>query len=490
MKESPDTERSQGVSLRPYVISLIVSLGEFIRSFDISIMAGAILYLREDFKLGPYEEGFAMSSAIIGCVIGALMGGRVCDSIGRKRALFATALLYAISVVGTVTPDRMWEFNLYRIVGGIGVGFASVACPLYIAEISPARIRGRMVMMVQFAMIFGATTAVFCSYILSRYGLGWRWMLASESAPVLLFFVALCFVPESPRWLVGKNRHREGLEILTSLSGSESARRQIEEIAKSLVGETGSYRELFQRGIRKALFIAVALAVLSQMVGMTTLMYYAPTLFQKTGLDPSNAILQLAILNLWNFACTFLAFALVDSLGRRPLLLLGTIGLSASLTLMGMVFHQQMGGVFVLLVFSLCIGFYILSIAPLAWVIMSEVFPLHIRARGIAIATFGLWLTVYLVTQFFPPVVAHMEKAYGTPAGVFWIFAGAALCAFFFTWRFIPETKGRSLEEIAKSWNVRVHESGERGGSSGTAGDCLGVAGREAGFGEPTETFS
>jgi len=459
------TTKSLRDSRRPsfvYLISFVVSAGEFIRSFDINVMSGAILYLKNEFGLRPYEEGFAMSSAIIGCVAGAMLGGIACDWMGRKRTLFITVFLYGISVWGTATPVSMFEFNVYRIVGGIGVGFASVACPLYIAEIAPARIRGRLVMLVQFAMVFGLTSATITTYVMSVYGLSWRWMMASEGVPVLLMFMGLFLVPESPRWLEANHRREESLRVLTTLVGPDKAVGELQEIAESLSQETGSYRELLQPGVRRALVIAVALAVFSQLVGMTTLMYYAPVLFQKTGLEISSAIARLIILNVWNLLCTIVAFSLVDTLGRRPLLLCGLAGLTAGLALMGLVFHFRMSGLFVLLVFFVCIGAYILSIAPLTWVIVSEVFPSRVRGRAVAIATFGLWLTVYCVTQFFPPLVAHFEKLYGTAAGVFWMFAGAALSAFFFCWRWIPETKGRSLEEIGRSWRIPFTEPRNR----------------------------
>jgi MFS transporter, SP family, arabinose:H+ symporter len=453
-----------------YFLAVVASIGEFIRSFDINIMSGAILYLRSEFSLAPYEEGFAMSSAIIGCVIGAIFAGIACDRLGRKRTLMATAILYGISALGTTFPKTITEFNLYRIIGGIGVGFASVACPLYIAEIAPARIRGRLVMLVQFAMVFGLTCATITTYTMSLYGLSWRWMMASEGVPCVLFLVGLLFVPESPTWFWSNGRRDEAKRALANLIGQESADKQLQEVDDALARESGSYRELFQPGIRKALIIGVVLAIGSQTVGMTTLMYYAPTLFKKTGLDNSSAILRLVILNAWNIVCTFGAYNLVDSLGRRPLLLGGLTGLIGGLVFLGVVFLNKMSGIFVLLAFFVCIGAYILSIAPLTWVIISEIFPSRIRGRAISIATLGLWLTVYCTTQFFPPMVAHFEKTYGTPAGIFFSFAGAALCVLLFCWRWIPETKGRTLEEIGQSWKVQLTErQGERSRASAAA---------------------
>lgn len=416
-------------------------------------MSGAILFMKGEFAMGPYEQGFAMSSAIIGCFLGAIVAGSVSDRIGRRNTLFVTALLYAVSVWGTTVPETLWTFNLFRIVGGVGIGFASVVCPLYIAEIAPAGVRGRLVMLVQFAMVFGLTTSVITTYTMSLYELSWRWMMASEGVPVLLFCVGLWWVPETPRWLLWKQRRAEAMTVLTTIVGAGQADREARQIETSLAAEEkGSYRELLQPGVRRALVVAVTLAVLSQMVGVTTLMYYAPVLFQKTGLGASDALARLIILNAWNLFCTLVAYLLVDSLGRRPLLIGGTIGLSVGMGLMGGVFHAGLSGTFVLIVFFICIGAYILSVAPLTWVVVSEIFPSRIRGRAVSIATAALWLTVYCVTQFFPPAVAHFEQQYGSAAGVFWAFSIVALMGAVFVWFCIPETKGRTLEDIGGSW--------------------------------------
>jgi SP family arabinose:H+ symporter-like MFS transporter len=447
---SPATTRAW---LFVYFACAVVSAGEFVRSFDINIMSGAILFMRGEFGMGPYEEGFTMSSAIIGCFLGSLVAGSVSDRVGRRNTLFITAALYAVSVVGTTVPETLWTFNLSRIIGGIGIGFASVVCPLYIAEIAPAVVRGRLVMMVQFAMVFGLTTSVITTYTMSLYGLSWRWMMASQGVAVSLFFIGLFWVPETPRWLLGRQRKAEAVRVLTTIVGPAQADVEAREIERALAAEEkGSYRELIQPGVRRALIVAVTLAVLSQMVGVTTLMYYAPALFQKTGLGASDALARLIILNAWNLFCTLVAYHLVDSLGRRPLLIAGTIGLSVGMALMGGVFYAGLSGTFVLIVFFICIGAYILSVAPLTWVVVSEIFPSRIRGRAISIATSALWLTVYCVTQFFPPAVAHFERQYGSAAGVFWAFSAVALTGAVFVWFCIPETKGRTLEDIGGSW--------------------------------------
>lgn len=449
----PDTPATRTrVSLFVYFVCIVSSAGEFVRSFDINLMSGAILSMRREFGMDPYEEGFAMSSAIVGCFIGSLVAGAASDRFGRKKALVACAVLYAVSTWGTVFPSSLWEFNLYRVIGGLGIGFASVVCPVYIAEVAPAKARGRLIMLVQFSMVFGLTTAVITTYTLTRLGLSWRWMMASMAAPVLLFLVGLFWVPESPRWLLLRQRREESVRVLARLVGADQAAAEIREIEGGLQDETGSYRDLLKPGLRRPLAIAVALAVLSQMVGVTTLMYYAPTLFQKTGLDAAGAIGRLIILNAWNILCTLLAYSLVDSLGRRPLLILGTSALAIGMALMGGAFHLGLSGLTVLLVFFICIGAYVLSVAPLTWVVVSEIFPSRVRGPAVSIATSALWLTVFMVTQFFPPAVTHFERAYGSAAGIFWGFSGIAVTGVLFVWWCIPETKGRTLEEIGASW--------------------------------------
>lgn len=435
-----------------YFVCAVASASEFIRSYDINIMSGAILFMRQEFGMGPYEEGFAMSSAIIGCLLGAITAGTVCDVLGRKRTLVLTAILYGISAVGTALPDTLTSFNLYRILGGIGIGFASVVCPLYIAEIAPPAMRGRLVMMVQFAMVFGLTTAVLTTYTMSLYGLSWRWMMASEGIPILLFLAGLWWVPESPRWLLMRRKRATAVGVIARLGTSRDPEAAVREIEATPSEPAGTYRDLLRAGTRRALVAAVGLAVLSQLVGVTTLMYYAPTLFQKTGLDASSAIARLVIINGWNILCTCLAYLLVDSLGRRPLLIGGSLLLSLGMLLTGVVFHLSLSGGFVLAVFLLCVGAYVLSVAPLTWVVVSEIFPSEIRGKAVAVATAGLWLTVFSVTQFFPPAVAHFERTFGSAAGVFWIFSAVALATSLFCWACIPETKGRTLEDIGASW--------------------------------------
>ena len=330
-----------------------------------------------------------------------------------------TALLFGVGAIGTALPRTIGEFNFFRIIGGIGVGLASIVSPMYIAEIAPARIRGRLVTVNQLAIVVGGLCAFVASYFLSFTG-SWRWMFASNCVPVLCLLVGLAFVPESPRWLVEKSRLPEALAVLSRANGPAHAQQEMQEIAASLAEETGTYRELFQPGMRIALLIAVVLAVLQQWTGVSILILYSPVVFQKAGFAAaSDAILQSLIVNVFNLVCTVTALSLVDRLGRKPLLLAGSAGMALGLFLLGMVFACDLKGIYVLVIFSLCVGAYVMSIAPLAWLIMSEIFPTRIRGKAMSIATISLWLALYLGAQAFPPMVAYFEDRFGSAAGVF-----------------------------------------------------------------------
>ncbi|MBI2843666.1 MAG: sugar porter family MFS transporter [Armatimonadetes bacterium] len=435
-----------------YLVSAIAAVGGFLFGYDLSIISGAAIFLRREFDLNSFQMGLAMSSALIGCVIGPLFGGGLSDRFGRKRTLVLTSVLFGVSAVGTALPRNILEFDLFRIVGGVGVGLASVVSPMYIAEISPARIRGRLVTINQLAIVVGSLSSIIVSYFLS-FSESWRWMFASECAPVLLFAAGLAIVPESPRWLVQRKRLTEALDVLARIEDRERAELEVKEISSSLTRETSTLRELLRPGMRTALLIAVALAVFQQITGVSTLLFYTPIIFQRAGFEQaSNAILQTIIVNVWNLSCTILALWLVDRLGRRPLLLFGTAAMGVGMILMGALFHLNLSGTYLLLVMFLCVGAYVVSLAPLAWLIMSEIFPTRIRGKAMAVASLSLWISAFVSVQAFPSLVEYLEKVAGSPAGAFWAYAVVCICAFIFGWRMVPETKGRTLEEIASSW--------------------------------------
>ena len=451
---TPDADQSgeKGNLIYAFGIAFVAAVGGFLFGYDLYIISPAILFLEKEFGLGPAQVGFAMSSAVIGCLLGPVAAGWVSDKIGRKKSLIIAAALFMISAIGTALPRNMVDFYIFRFLGGIGIGLASVISPLYIAEISPAKNRGAMVTMNQLAITIGGMSSVIVCYNLS-FGDHWRWMFGSEVFPILVFLIALIFVPETPRWLMGKNRADEAMDVLTKINGRENARTEADQIRYVLAEETGSMGELIQPGLRLALFIAVGLAFFQMWTGASTIQTYAPRIFRMAGfMAASEAIYQTLFLVIFNFIFTIIALLLIDKVGRRPLLLIGTLGIVATQFLMGMCFRQNWSGFVVVLVLLLNVAFYATSLAPLAWLVMSEIFPNRIRGRAMSIAAFVLWINMLITNQLFPMLTDYLENKYGTPAGAFWLFTGFGILCFFFSLFLVPETKGKSLEEIAKSW--------------------------------------
>jgi sugar porter (SP) family MFS transporter len=436
-----------------YVISAIAAAGGFLFGYDLDVVAGAIIFLQKQFQLSPVQTGFAVSCATIGCIIGPLVGGPLADFVGRKKTLIGTALIFGAGTVGTVFPKTISEFDFFRIVGGLGVGLASVTSPMYIAEISPARLRGRLVTINQLAIAVGALTSIIVSYFLSASG-NWRGMFAYELVPVLLFFIGLSFVPESPRWLFEKKRIEEARQVLRKIyRSSAGVEQELQMMHQAEHEEAGTFAELLRPGIRTALLIAAGLAIFQQMTGASPLTFYLPIIFQQAGFkNASDAIFQTVMLYVWDVFCTILAMWLVERLGRRPLLLIGISGMAISFTLTGFFFTRHATGEFVVIVMMICIGFYVISLAPLAWLIMSEIFPTRLRGKAMGVASIFLWGATFAGAQIVPSLSAFMEKNFNSIAGVFWVFAVVCGVAGIFSWYMVPETKGRTLEEIGESW--------------------------------------
>ena len=433
-------------------VAIAAAMGGFLFGYDISIISGALIFLKAEFQLDSFQEGFAVSSAALGCIAGPLVAATLSDKVGRRGTLAFSAILLFAASIGTALPNDMATFNVFRILGGIGVGLASVISPMYIAEMAPARIRGRLVSVNQLAVVTGLFAAVVVSYTLSFRG-DWRWMFGSECLPAAVWLAVLIALPESPRWLVAKGRNAEALQLLNRSEGPTESRLAMAEIQQSLAEETGGWAELFQPGTRTALLVAVMLAIFQQVTGVSILLVYAPTIFKSAGFDlPSDAIWQAIPLNVWNIACTAIAFWLVDRWGRRPLLLGGTASMAVGLSVMGLCFYNGWTGYAVVVTMFLCVGAYVGSLAPLAWLIMSEIFPTRVRGRAMSVAGVALWLSFFEASRHFPPLCSYFEREHGSPAGVFWLFSAVCLFAFIFCWRMVPETKGRTLEAIAASW--------------------------------------
>ncbi|MHC4260387.1 MAG: sugar porter family MFS transporter [Planctomycetota bacterium] len=369
-------------------------------------------------------------------------------------------VLFLVSAIGTALPRNLTEFIIFRVIGGIGVGAASMTSPMYIAEISPARIRGRMVSVNQFAIIFGMLVVYFVNYFIARSGTeqwniqyGWRWMFGSEAVPAILLLILLFLVPESPRWLTKQGRTEEALRILSRVRDSERAQVELAEIKDAIAHESGSIAQLFQPRMRIVLLIGVGLAILQQVTGINVFLYYAPEIFKELGTGTNAALLQTVIVGAVNLAFTIVAIWTVDLLGRKPLMILGVAGMGVSLFAMGLAAYLQRTELWVLVFILAYIASFALSVGPVTWVILSEIFPTSIRGRAMSIATFWLWSANYVVSQTFPMMNKNKWLVdrfhHGFP---FWVYGTLCAVELIFVLFMLPETKGKTLEQIEKHW--------------------------------------
>jgi sugar porter (SP) family MFS transporter len=438
-----------------YLLTCVAALGGLLFGYDTAVISGAIGFLVKHFQLDAHWEGWAAACTLVGCMLGAAAAGTLSDRLGRKRVLLLAAVLFAVSAVGAALAGTRHEFVIARMLGGFGIGAASLISPLYIAEVAPAGIRGRLVSVNQLAIALGMVVVYYVNaWIANRGGpdwnasSGWRWMFASGLLPAVVFFLLLFTVPESPRWLTKQGRAAEALAVLARVGGPDHAEAEMREIQQAIAAEATSIGQLLRPGIRVALLIAVALAVLQQITGINVVLYYAPTIFQSTGLPLNEAINHTVIVGLVMMVFTLVAIAVVDRLGRKPLLLAGSAGMGLSLALLGGAFYtRQFQGVWVLGYTLAYVAFFSVAMGPVVWVLMAEIFPTRIRGRAMAIATVCLWLACFAVTQTFPIMLERLAGA-----TTFWIYAGLCAVAFAFIACFVPETKGRTLEEIGRSW--------------------------------------
>lgn len=444
-------------------LSIIAALGGLLFGYDTAVISGAIGFLRASFNLGPAETGFAASSALIGCILGAAIAGPLSDRYGRKRALMLSAVLFTISAIGSAVPRTLLEFNVARIIGGVGVGMASMLSPLYIAEIAPPDIRGRLVSYNQFAIVTGILAVYFVNYYIAGLGndlwnvtMGWRWMFGSETLPAVLFFFALLAIPESPRWLVKRGEDQRALGILSRLSSPEEARTEVAAIKTTLAEKAESLAGLFSPGIRIALVIGIALAILQQITGINVFMYYAPEIFKQVGAGTDTALLQTVIVGAFNVTFTVIAIWTVDRIGRKPLLIVGASGMGLSLVGLGLAAYYTTTQAWVLIFILGYIACFALSMGPVVWVVLSEIYPTRLRGRAMALATLLLWAANFVVSQTFPVInedpglVATFRHAFP-----FWLYALFCAVTVIVTWLFVPETKGKTLEEIEQYWQKR-----------------------------------
>lgn len=447
-------EAPKGSMLYVLLITLVAALGGFLFGYDTAVVSGAIGFLTKHFQLNADLTGWAASSMLVGCMVGAVIAGPSGDRFGRKGCLLFCALLFAASSVASAVPQTLAQFTWARFAGGVAIGAASMMSPLYIAEVAPERIRGTLVALYQLAIVIGILAVFFVNLQIQRLGddvwntqNGWRWMFGSLAVPSLIFGALILAVPESPRWLMKAGRRSEATAVLERVGGPASAAREVAQIEEALRQEEGHWSELFQPGYRRALLIGSALAMLGQFSGINAIMYYAPEIFKAAGAAGDSAFAQTVVVGVVNVLFTFLAIGLVDKAGRKPLLIVGTLVQALSLGWVGWMFAQGSHGQLLLAGILLFVGAFALAMGPIPWIVNSEIFPTKFRGRAMSVAIFLLWLADFAVTQTFP----RLRETAG-PALTFWLYAAASLFSTVFVVLMVPETKGRTLEEIEMSW--------------------------------------
>jgi len=430
-------------------VTAVAALGGLLFGFDTAIIAGAIRFLKEEFALSAFGEGLAVSIVLVGCMIGAAVAGTLSDRLGRRRFMLISAVFFFVSAVGCALPQNLAQFSAFRWIGGLAIGAASIVCPLYISEIAPPRIRGALVSVNQLAIVTGILVAYFVNWTLVGAGpANWRWMFATGAAPAVLFILFVLRIPESPRWLLKQGREEEARSVLSRVNDPATADAELRSIRDALDREGGSIRELFRPGLRKVLFIGVFLAVFQQITGINAVIYYAPRFFETAGLGRSTAIFQSALIGFVNLVFTLVAIALVDRWGRKPMLLAGCAGMGVSFLLLGAAFKFQLfSGPLVLVLTLLYIAFFAMTQGPILWVVISEIFPNRIRGRAMAIATAALWIADFAVSLSFPVIADKLHESFA-----FWLYAAMCAIDFVFIAAMLPETKGKSLEEIERRW--------------------------------------
>ena len=443
MSNKIDTKKNQLL-----IFSTAAALGGLLFGFDTGVISGAIHFIKIEFNLNAYQEGFAVSNLMIACVIGALLAGLIADWTGRKKVLILCAVLFTVSAILSALPRSFTELVIARFVGGMGVGMASVVSPMYIAEISPAKIRGRLVALNQLAIVVGILLSYLSNWLLVDTGINnWRYMLVAEILPAITFLVGLFFIPESPRWLTKEGLEKEALDVLNVVAGEANADHELQEVKKSLAEKRTSLKELLHPSLRRVLIVGILFSLFAHITGIDTIIYYGPIIFLESGFKTDSALLASVMIGITNLIFTFVGMAMVDKAGRKLLLLVGLAGMGISMTLVGLCMQSDMiSAKWTLLWIMTYIASFAMSIGVVIWVYLSEIYPTRVRGQALSVATMVLWLGNVILTQLFPVM---MERFGG---GTFYIFSFICLLAFIFTWTMVKETKGVSLEEIEEMW--------------------------------------
>ncbi len=454
-------------------VCFITTLGGFLFGYDTAIVSGAIGFVKQQFALNADWEGWVVSSAVFGCIFGSAVAGSLTDMFGRKKILIAAAILLVISCVWCIFPNSVYTLVIARIIGGLGVGITSMAAPVYISEISPPHLRGRLVSFYQLSITLGILLSFFANSIILHFagdeigssGQGlfhwifkaelWRGMFGTEAIPATMFLLMLMVIPESPRWLAKQGRRDRAFEILVRVCGTDEAKKEMSDIEEMLSSESGSFFELFQARFRRPLLIGLMLPVFAHLSGIAAVMYFAPKILSEAGLSIGGAFGGAVTVGFINSFFTILAIWKIDKIGRRPLLLTGITGAFVSLLMVAVLFHLKLEQKIWVLVPLLCyVAFFAFSYGPGVWVVISEIFPTKVRGRAVGAGALALWITAFVISQTLPRLIE------GIGAGnTFFVYAFLTAPAILFVWTMIPETKGKSLEQIERHWNERYDKN-------------------------------
>ena len=472
MNYTTDIQRQKSTGAAPsnqrflWRICLISCLGGLLFGYDWVVIGGAKPFFIRYFGLtnNPDLVGWAMSSALVGCMFGAVMSGLFSDKFGRKRLLVLSAVLFTVSGVGTALATSFSFFVWMRLLGGLGIGLASNLSPMYISEVSPAERRGAFVSLNQLTINIGLVLAQGINWAIaynmpkdftgdqilnSWYGqVGWRWMFGAGAVPAFLFLVLMFFLPESPRWLLKAGREQEAHDVLTRIGGSAYATREVDDVKRTLSKEEVAhvrFRDLLEPKLMLVIFIGMVLATLQQWCGLNVIFYYAEDVFKAAGYTVSGTMLNIVYTGITALVFTVVSILIVDKVGRRPLMLLGAGGIALMHALLGAGFYFGYKGVPMLAIMLVTMAIYEVTLAPVMWVLLSELFPNRIRGAALSVSVLTLWVTCWACAQFYP----RINHALGD-AGSFWLFGVICLAGFVFMWKLLPETKGQTLEEIER----------------------------------------
>jgi SP family arabinose:H+ symporter-like MFS transporter len=450
-----------------YAISAVAALGGLLFGYDWVVIGGAKPFYEKFFRLtDPSQQGWAMSCALVGCLVGAVVSGWLSDRFGRKRFLIAAGLVFAVSSIGTAMAPSFAVFVPWRIAGGFAIGMASSLSPMYIAEVAPAQFRGKLVSLNQLTIVIGILLAQVVNWLIARPipasataldilqswngQVGWRWMFGVTAIPSMLLFLSMFAVPESPRWLAQNGAHEKAQRVLSRIGGEAYGRQALSEIEATVAQDAkrADVRMLLDPRMRRVLLLGVTLAVLQQWCGINVIFNYAEEVFSAAGYSVSDILFNIVVTGAVNVAFTFVAIGLVDRYGRRVLLLTGAAGLAIIYTFLGGLYYAHSRGVHMLVLVVAAIGCYAMSLAPVTWVVIAEIFPNRIRGAAVSVAVTALWIASFLLTYSFP----LFNHALGA-AQTFWIYAAICVAGFFFIRIRLPETKGKTLEQIEALWN-------------------------------------